>query len=256
MSVNTVSLLLILVSASCQVRAQIPHAHAHAHNDYEHTLPLFEALQNGFVSVEADVHWKNGTLWVAHNKTNRKSPTLEALYLKPLDSLLKIHGAIYTGYAGSFYLMIDFKTESEATYLALQELLDRYPMLLCKTGSCAVRIFISGNRPLNKITNEEYSGVGLDGRPNDLGKGYTTDVMPVISDNYKNWSAWNGHTTPSDLQRIKDLAQRVHAEDKKLRLWASPDNEIAWQALLQAGVDLINTDQLQELHLFLQKKGL
>src|SRR5438552_11057245 len=27
---------------------------AHAHNDYDHQRPLFEALENGFKSVEAD----------------------------------------------------------------------------------------------------------------------------------------------------------------------------------------------------------
>src|SRR5262249_1980163 len=32
-----------------------PLIHAHAHNDYEHTRPLFDALDQGFCSVEADI---------------------------------------------------------------------------------------------------------------------------------------------------------------------------------------------------------
>jgi alkaline phosphatase len=59
-----------------------------------------------------------------------------------------------------------------------------------------------------------------------------------------------------ELQRIKALAQRVHAEGKKLRLWAIPDTETAWKVLLAAGVDLINTDHLPELNAFLTSKGL
>ncbi|MBL4586275.1 MAG: hypothetical protein JKX84_04350, partial [Flavobacteriales bacterium] len=35
----------------------------------------------------------------------------------------------------------------------------------------------------------------------------------------------------------------VHAEGKKLRLWASPDNPNAWQVFHKLGVDLINTDK-------------
>ncbi len=37
-----------------------------------------------------------------------------------------------------------------------------------------------------------YSGIGIDGRPEDLGKGYSPEQMPVISDNYMNWLSWNG----------------------------------------------------------------
>jgi len=82
-------------------------------------------------------------------------------------------------------------------------------------------------------------------------------MMPVISDHYKNWCGWNGRSElqTSDLQRIKELAQRVHGDGKKLRLWAIPDNERAWEALLNAGVDLINTDKLEKLNAFLTKKG-
>ena len=87
---------------------------------------------------------------------------------------------------------------------------------------------------------------------------FRSERMPVISDHYNNWSKWNGKSKPgeNELQGIKDLAQRVQAEGKKLRLWAIPDNELTWEALLAAGVDLINTDQLEALNHFLTKKGL
>jgi hypothetical protein len=83
-------------------------------------------------------------------------------------------------------------------------------------------------------------------------------MMPVISDTYKKWSDWNGQSAAkeNDLMKIKQLAEKVHAEGKKLRLWAIPDNELAWDALLRAGVDVINTDHLQELDTFLSKRGM
>ena len=108
------------------------------------------------------------------------------------------------------------------------------------------------------MAKEGYEGIAVDGHPSDVGKGFYSELMPVISDHYDNWSGWNGKTKPTskDLKRIKELAQRVHAEGKKLRLWAIPDNELAWAALLDAGVDFINTDHLAELNTFLSQRGL
>ena len=214
---------------------------------------------NGFVSVEADVHLQNGNLLVSHNRATDQSPMLEQFYLLVLDSLLTANkGQVYPGFGDPFYLMIDIKTNGEDTYAAIRKIFEKYPSLLCVSKDCPVKIFLSGERPVNTIIKEGYSGLGIDGRPEDLGKGYSTELMPVVSDTYRNWSKWNGESklTETDLQRVKDLASRVHAEGKKLRLWAIPDNEGAWDALLKAGVDIINTDHLEKLNAFLTRKGL
>lgn len=252
-------LVFLFSSHICFAQRSSTHPNAHAHNDYEHTLPLKEALQNGFLSVEADVHLRDERLLVAHNHATSKSPSLEQLYLKPLDSLLKINGGfIYANDHNTFLLMIDIKTNGEEPYHALKKLLGKYEKLKCYPSNCPVKIFLSGERPLNTLVKEGYAGMGIDGRPDDLGKGYSAAMMPVISDTYKNWSTWDGKSPleEKDLKRIRELAQRVHSEGKKFRLWAIPDHEAAWQALLNAGVDLINTDHLQQLNIFLTSKGM
>jgi len=252
-------LLQVISYTASFAQPQWPHPNAHAHNDYEHQRPLLDAIENGFSSVEADVHLHNGKLLVAHNRATDRSPTLERLYLIPLDSILKLNdNFIYPGSKVSFYLMMDIKTESESTFKVLKEILNHYPRLNCSISLCAVKIFLSGERPAATILKEGYSGFGIDGRPDDVGKGIPVDLMPVISDTYKNWSTWDGHSMPTenDLHRINGLAQRVHNEGKKLRLWAIPDNELVWDALLKVGVDFINTDRLNELNTFLKKKGL
>ncbi len=254
--------LLLLLFFSCGVcfsQKKQPHVNAHSHNDYEQLHPLTDALQNGFNSVEADVHLQNGSLLVSHNHPGKDALSLDKLYLQPLDSLLKNSKTIYDGSAIPFYLMIDVKTEAEATYKAIRQAVKNYPSLLCVSpGSCPVKIFLSGNRAIDTMIKDGYSGIGLDGRPDDVGKNYSVEMMPVISDHYKNWSNWNGKSAPTteDLQRISDLAKRIHAEGKKFRLWAIPDNETTWAALLNAGVDFINTDRLKELNDFLSKRGL
>src|SRR5258708_21594779 len=63
----------------------VPLLHAHAHNDYEHSRPLFDALERGFCSVEADIYLVDGQLLVAHDRKDvSPARTLQALYLDPL----------------------------------------------------------------------------------------------------------------------------------------------------------------------------
>ncbi|NOT75105.1 MAG: hypothetical protein HOP08_09275 [Cyclobacteriaceae bacterium] len=257
---RSVSLLVFisfrLISFSQEIH---PHVNAHSHNDYENPQPLIHAYNKGFMSVEADVHLVNGRLRVSHNAPDSKARLLSELYLRPLDSIAAIQRSTNPKY-GSFFLMIDIKTEAEVTYRTLDQLLRGYNLLTCLNAdhNCPVVIFLSGNRPVDLIIKDPNSRIALDGRPSDLGKNYPTHKMPVISDNFNNWSSWNGKSKPADgaLDRIKDLAKRVHAEGKKLRLWAIPDNELAWQTLLDTGVDLINTDHIDELDKFLTEKGL
>lgn len=62
----------------------VPLRRARAHNDYEHALPLLDALGHGFGSVEADIWLVGGRLLVAHEEGGLDpARTLESLYLDP-----------------------------------------------------------------------------------------------------------------------------------------------------------------------------
>src|SRR5438552_6105912 len=75
----------------------VPLIHTHAHNDYEHKRPLFDALDHGFCSVEADIFLVEGQLLVAHNRSQTKPErTLQSLYLDPLRARVKKNaGRVY-----------------------------------------------------------------------------------------------------------------------------------------------------------------
>ncbi|HEX5170266.1 MAG TPA: phosphatidylinositol-specific phospholipase C/glycerophosphodiester phosphodiesterase family protein [Cyclobacteriaceae bacterium] len=230
---------------------------AHAHNDYEHNHPLFDALSYGFNSVEADVHLIKGELYVSHaTPVFNKARTLNQLYLNPLDSLIRINnGRVYRNNKPPFYLMIDIKTNGEETYQKFMEVLEPYKSLLTGENPPLV-IFISGNRPVETIVQDKRQWVALDGRPSDLNKGYSKKLMPVVSIDFKSLSKWSGtgDIAVEELSNIKSLAQQVHQENKKLRLWGIPDQPHSWKTLLEAGVDLINTDKLKELSEFLNNQ--
>ncbi|MEL6653710.1 MAG: hypothetical protein AAFQ87_23180 [Bacteroidota bacterium] len=151
--------------------------------------------------------------------------------------------------------MIDLKNEGEAAYRALSEMLEDYRWLL-EGENPAIRIFLSGDRPIQFALADPDRLMGIDGRPSDLGQGYDADFIPVISQRYGKVLNWNGRgPIPSgEREKLASLVAQTHAEGKRLRLWASPETEEAWQTLLELGVDLINTDRLEELDMFLMKR--
>ena len=227
----------------------------HAHNDYENENPLHDALKNGFISVEADVHLLNDQLYVSHDHPKELKPemTLKSLYLDPLKKHIARHnGHVYTGYKGPFYLMIDFKTAAGPTYKKLKSILKDYLSMLSLVEDGVekkrpVKIFISGNRPFKEVLNDEPKLVGLDGRPRDLDKNIPASIMPVVSDHYFNILSWmgEGKIHKKALNKFKKLVEETHAQGKKLRLWAAPDIPAVWRFLLEHDVDLINTDRVE-----------
>ena len=59
---------------------------------------------------------------------------------------------------------------------------------------------------------------------------------------------------PNELQRIFELVVRAKAQGKKVRLWATPEDENLWATLQKAEIGLINTDDLGRLRKFLLKE--
>jgi len=254
-------IFLVLIFSNCS--QEIPVIQGHAHNDFENQNPLLDALANGFMSVEADVHLVDDNLYVSHDSPQKLNPdlTLETLYLIPLkDHILRNNGSVYPNYDGFFYLMIDFKTSAKPSYDKLKTILSNYLSIISVVQNGVeqkgpVKIFISGSRPFYEILNDEPKLAGLDGRPDDLNKNISTSIMPVISDNYSNFLSWSGYGEIDEDQKkkLQMLVQNTHAQNKKLRLWASPDNKNVWKFLLDNDVDLISTDRLKEFRAFFVK---
>jgi hypothetical protein len=260
-------LLFFLIIGCSTLEKEIPLINAHAHNDYEHERPLFNALENQFISVEVDVHLINDELYVYHDTPIEidSLKTLELLYLKPLLARINHNkGNVYLGYEGFFYLMIDIKTEAEPSYKKLKDILKHYESMVSMTVNGKeeidkpIKLVISGHqgRPYNQILEEEPKMASIDGRLKELGLGIPKSIMPYISENYKNYFSYSGEGTPTekDIEMLIDLSDRAHKEEKKLRFWASPDNENVWNFLLDHNVDLINTDSLPKFNKYMSKR--
>lgn len=239
----------------------VPLKRAHSHNDYEHDRPLFDALDHGFCSVEADVFLVEAQLLVAHSILEvRKGRTLTKLYLEPLAERVKAGGGRVYRDGPEFTLMIDLKSDAAPTYRALAKELQPYADMLTavRDGNIerrAVTIVLSGNRPRDLAAAEKHRLVGIDGRMGDLDSDAAPHLVPWISDNWTNHFKWNGRGEMPDEERNKlaAIVERAHRGGRKLRFWAAPDRREAWQALADAGVDLINTDDLAGLANFLRE---
>ncbi|MCW5920828.1 MAG: phosphatidylinositol-specific phospholipase C/glycerophosphodiester phosphodiesterase family protein [Saprospiraceae bacterium] len=232
--------------------ASVALPNAHAHNDYLHDNPLWEALSKGFTSIEADVHLVGGELYLGHWLPQMfPAKTLREVYLEPLSKLLASqNGKIYPAYDGVFYLMVDVKTDSLATYRVLRQQLLQYPLFQCNPH---FQVFVSGNRAVQHILNDAEEVAAVDGRLPDLSKNFAASAMPVVSDNFKKHFKWRGKGAmpAQEKSKLERLAHEAHRQGKKLRFWAIPDQPNAWLTLLEAGVDLISTDDLEGAEQFL-----
>ena len=201
-------------------------------------------------------------LLVAHDAVNlRPQRTLAALYLDPLRGRVNRNGGRVYRDGPAFTLMIDFKTEAESTYKALDKLLSGYADIISavrdgKAEPKAVSIVISGNRPVKTLIAAKIRYAGFDGRLGDLESDTPAHLMPWISDNWRNHFRWRGEGPMSDEEKGKlaELVKRAHAHGRRLRFWAAPDNAAAWNQFAASGVDLINTDDLSGLSKYFERR--
>ena len=260
-----VALPFCLALLSCVANAQkVSMANAFAHNDYSHKRPLYDALDNGFTHMEADIYLRNGKLLVAHILPMIQSKgTLESLYLAPLKACFNGQNKLALRPNAPVTLMVDIKSNPNKTYAVLEELLQKYKSIISgyENGTYVQRqinVVLTGNKPYKMLKDERNRLAFID---EDLTKSYrdtlATNVYQTASCKYSKMLGWNGRGEMPWAQRKKLCAfvTMAHKFGKKVRLWASPENENVWNGLLSCGVDLINTDKLSELKTFLLAKN-
>jgi len=227
---------------------------AFAHNDYRHKRPLYDALTNGFTHVEADIFLHNGNLLVLHQFPFFKGKrTLESLYLDPLLEYVNNRQNEAQSAMDTLVLMIDIKTRGERTTKVLMERLEKYKSILSswedgKLVRRNVTIVLSGHRALGLLRHESNRYMFVDERLPQVNKDEVcNDMYAMASCKYSKLLSWKGKGNMPEKERclLLDLVAKAHQYGKKVRLWASPEKEKVWTALLDCGVDLINTDRLE-----------
>lgn len=242
---------------SCATRAQsgLHGNRGHSHNDYHQNIPLLTAYYAGMGSVEADVFLKNGQLYVAHDTTEiRDDATLKKLYLDPLAGFYRKNGnRAYRDAAIKLQLVIDIKKNHQQVLPQLIKELNSYEAVFKgDQNPNAIRIVVSGDMPSPTDFKNYPDYISFDGRPSAT---YTREQLKrvaMISDDLKNYTAWNGKGTPAkpDEAKLKTVVEQAHQKGKPFRFWATQDSPNTWIVLEKLGADWINTDHPEKLRDF------
>ena len=247
--------LLLFVSSQSFGQVKI-----HSHNDYEQKDKFHLAYTEKVYEIEADVFETNGELLVAHNKkTINPTNTLARLYLNPIDSLFKLYkGKVSENKSYTFNLMIDFKTDWQPTFLALQKQLEKYPEIFDRNkNKFAIQIVISGNRPTDSTFHTYPKWLFFDGLPNISYAKADLRRVTMISDNFATYSKWNGkgEIPAADKVKLKSIIESAHRMKKPVRFWGAPDTQDCWLELYKLGADIINTDKIKACNIFFNSKS-
>jgi len=259
-------LMMILLWCGPSAIAQpTPLPQAHAHNDYWHIRPLHQALEQGFMSVEADVHLLKGDLLVNHEAIfTRRGRTLERLYLQPLYERAKANGfrSVFANGPQEFVLYIDIKQGCPHICDTLISQLKQYDEMLTvwdngqkRTGAVSVIIGACGRE-------EEWLAAPrrwfyFDANLSALDSPYGSEIIPRVSGSLSGQMRWRG-TGDMDVQelaRFRHTVASAHAEGRKVRFWAATNRPKVWKMLLDEGVDIINVDRLRRFRWFMENRA-
>ena len=252
-------LLISLGIHSVSAQQKLNASNGHSHNDYKQQIPLLEAYYSGLGAIEADVFYRNGELFVAHDSTEIKpGRTLKKIYIDPLVAFFKENGnKPFANTTQKLQLVIDIKEDYRNVLATLLKALKGSEFIFDQLKNpAAIKIVVSGDVPPADEFKNYPPMISFDGRP---GRNYTAEQLThigMISDDLAHYSVWNGKGTPTppDLEKMKVVIAAAHQMGKPFRFWGTKDSPNSWKELEQMGVDWIGTDRPKALSEFYKNR--
>jgi hypothetical protein len=250
----------------------VPLAHGHSHNDYDQRVPLSDAIQRGFTSVEVDV-WRIGRrLLIGHEILDAAAldQTLGAHYLDPLQTWVDSHGGSVFGDGRTpFTLVVDVKSAARTTYRLLDSVLESYGSMLTRFTADgvepgAVTVVVSGREARAAMAEQPVRWAAYDGRFSDLAANADAPVslMPLVSVKWTEHFRWDGTGEMPTAERaeLRAMVTAAHEQGRRVRIYDTPARnaavrEAVWREQTDAQVDLLNVDDLAGAQRFLLAQG-
>ena len=103
------------------------------------------------------------------------------------------------------------------------------------------------------FAGETVRYAALDGELDDLESDSPASLIPWISSNWTRTFRWRGSGPfpEKEKRKLQEIVAKAHEQGRRVRFWGAPDFPEFWRELLAAGVDLINTDDLEGAQKFL-----
>ena len=246
MITNLVLCCLISLFSASHMTSQIG---VHAHNDYMQSNPFYDAIDADVNTIEIDVLLINDSILVAHDETGlAQAQLISEQYFIPITEWL----SVTQGDARHIQFMIDIKNTPDQLMTRLLQVIDELPEFKMLLQEKRIQpLLISGSKPQSYRGWPEYILFDHQ-RLDDLAE-IPMERVGQFSFNFRKFSEWDGNGQLPDEEKrlIHAVIESVHALNKKIRFWATPDNPNGWRTLYNLGVDLINTDMPRECRDFL-----
>ncbi|KAL8783972.1 MAG: hypothetical protein Q9195_009227 [Heterodermia aff. obscurata] len=262
----------------------------HSHNDYKQQMPLYNALNAGCISIEADIWLESEELLVGHEKDSLDSDkTLKSMYLDPLTSIIvdqnpdlnlnsdngnpshEWKGVYSASTTASLILLIDLKTKSSKTLPVLMDQLSplqKHGLLTHFDGNSVVQgpltIVGSGNTDIDAILSARDRYVFFDAPLNKLDDdddedSYNGNNSIFASVSYRDVSSGGDKSIDEIQEDVQTQVNAAHARGLKARYWrtpALPGGKDVWDMLWDVKADVFNTNNPQAAKDYLnEKKG-
>ncbi|CZR60237.1 uncharacterized protein PAC_10133 [Phialocephala subalpina] len=259
----------------------------HSHNDYVQKVPLYQGLEAGCISTEADIHLRKGDLFVAHGGNEIKwANTLSSLYLDPLIAILEAQNqntAVGEAPKGiwdespetSLVLYLDFKSKGTNVFNTVRDQLEdlRQKGYLTfwtpETGLVQRPLTVVGTGATDfkdVVANATYRDIffDIDARSNKLAG---DSVQFDTTNSYSVSTPMGAAIGKPGLQfdenqkaKITTLVQQANALGLKTRYWDAPGKgdlkkrNAVWRNLLDLGVTLLNVGDLIDIRDWFKKR--
>jgi len=225
---------------------------AHSHNDYEQGVPIFDALEHGFSSLEVDVVFDGQDIIVSHDNDDLSNkPKFEQSYLTPILEISDL------GDSG-IILLIDIKKYSNELITSLNTIIIKNESRFVSRETSdelanKIKVILSGDIPRNDIINDKSNEyLFIDGRLNDEDLNYSSDIVPMISIDITKLTFLNNINNSI----VANIIDEVHQNGKKIRFWNTQDKESVWLTLIDLNVDIIGVDNLEHFCGVMKKNDL
>jgi hypothetical protein len=244
--------IIILMLITLQITAQTVIEKAISAEDHNRKRPLFEALDAGFKGI---------ALTVEVNKTGELmcgKKSFSETYLAPLKARIdQNNGWIYADKIEEFIVVVDFKSDSNQTYASFSKAIAPYYDILTsfeanKRIKKAVKIIVTGNVPRKEILNTEKRYCTLDEPINKLNNDIDAMHISMSTINFKKIFDWKGEGSMPNMQYhgYTTYIKLAHKLGRTVRVKNIPENANAIGILSEAGVDLIEINDIQKFLIY------